>query len=352
MNKFLTLIRRDMADNRGALIITPLVIAAILLVVSLFASLTGNARFGFDPKDYAVSKQHRGEQGQMVIDAENGSATVKRGLDGKITITGRDGETRTLDQAIDPKTKAGIEAILPVGTAAAAVLPLGIALITILFVLAGALHDERKDRTILFWKSMPVSDLQTTSAKLVSTVGVGLFFALAVTIVLHMAITGLAVLTIGNVGITGISAGTVFLNAIKLWTVLAMALLIYIGWALPVYGWVTMVSAWAPKMPFIAAFAPLFVVPLIYMAIAYRGDDNDRILTALWEPAGRLIGEPMTNGMSRIVEPSSDHIPTIPVAEVLAQLSGSLGQPAFWLGLVVAGGFIYAASEIRRRRAL
>ncbi len=352
MNKFLTLIRRDMADNRGALVITPLVIAAILLAVTTFATLTGNARFGLDPEDFAASKEHRGVQGQVMLDDEDGGATVKRGPDGKITITTADGKTKTLDQSIDPKTKAGIEAILPVGTATAAVLPLAIALISILFVLAGALHDERKDRTILFWKSMPVSDLQTTGAKLVSIVGVGLFFALAVTIVLHIAITGLAVATIGNVGITGVSAATVFLNATKLWTVLAVGLLIYIGWALPVYGWVTMVSAWAPKMPFVAAFAPLVVVPLVYMAIAYRGDDDDKILNALWEPAGRLIGEPMTDGMSRLADSSSDQLPTIPVAEILAQLSNSFAQPGFWIGLVVAGGFIYAASEIRRRRAL
>jgi ABC-2 type transport system permease protein len=287
-----------------------------------------------------------------VLDDEDGGATVKRGPDGKITITTADGRTKTLDETIDPKTKAGIEGILPLGTATAAVLPLAIALISILFVLAGALHDERKDRTILFWKSMPVSDLQTTSSKLVSIVGVGLFFALAVTIVLHIAITGLAVATIGNVGVTGVSAGAVFLNATKMWAVLAVGLLFYIGWALPVYGWVTMVSAWAPKMPFVAAFAPLFVVPLVYMAIAYRGDDNDMILNALWEPAGRLIGEPMTDGMSRLAERSSDQVPTVPVTEILAHFSKGLAQPSFWIGLVVAGGFIYAASEIRRRRAL
>jgi ABC-2 type transport system permease protein len=352
MNKFLTLIRRDMADNRGALVITPMVIAAILLAVTLFATLTGNARFGFDPEEFANGQQHRGAQGQVVIDAENGPATVKRGLDGKVTIITPDGQVKSLDETIDPKAKAGIEAILPLGTAVAAIIPLAIALITILFVLAGALHDERKDRTILFWKSMPVSDLQTTSAKLVSIVGVGLFFAFAVSVILHISITGLAVATIGNVGITGVSAATVFLNATKLWTLLAVGLLIYVGWALPVYGWVTMVSAWAPKMPFVAAFAPLFVVPLVYMAIAYRGNKDDAILNALWEPAGRLIGEPMTNGMSPIVEPSSDQIPAIPVAEILQQLSNSLAQPGFWIGLVVAGAFIFAASEIRRRRAL
>jgi len=214
MNKFLTLIRRDMADNRGALVITPMVIAAILLVVTTIATFTGNARFGFNPEDFSNGRQHSDVRGEVMIDADDGPATIKRGPDGKITITSPDGKTKTLDEAIEPKTKATLEAVLPVGTAAAAVLPLAIALITILFVLAGALHDERKDRTILFWKSMPVSDLQTTGAKLTSIVGVGLFFALAVTIILHVAITGLAVATIGNVGITGISSGTVFLNAV------------------------------------------------------------------------------------------------------------------------------------------
>ena len=59
MNKFLTLIRRDMADNRGALIITPLVIAAIVLVLGAFTTLTGNANFGFDPKDFKNRSEER-----------------------------------------------------------------------------------------------------------------------------------------------------------------------------------------------------------------------------------------------------------------------------------------------------
>jgi hypothetical protein len=60
----------------------------------------------------------------------------------------------------------------------------------------------------------------------------------------------------------------------------------------------------------------------------------------------------MSDGMSRLTDSNSDQLPTIPVAEILGQLSNSLAQPSFWIGLMVAGGFIYAASEIRRRRAL
>ena len=352
MNKFLTLIRRDLADNRGALITTPIVIAAIMLVVTLFASLTGNARFGFDPEDFANGRNGAAVEGKAYIDTGSEAVAVRRGPDGKVTITRPNGETKTLDETMDAKAKATIETVLPVGTAAASLLPLGIAGIAILFVLAGALHDERKDRSILFWKSMPVSDLETAAAKLVSIVGIGLFFALAVTIVLNVAMTTIAVMTLGNVGITGVSASAVYLNGVKLWVVMAVALLIYIGWALPVYGWVSLVSAWAPKAPFIAAFAPLFVVPLVYMAISFRGNEHDPILSALWEPAGRLIGEPMFHEMTGVVEKSQDHIPTIQVDAMLAHLAANLGQPGFWAGLVLAAGFIYAASEIRRRRAL
>jgi ABC-2 type transport system permease protein len=352
MNKFLTLIRRDMADNRGALIITPLVIATILLVVTIMTSLTGNARFGFDPKDFSSGTDRAVNEAKAEFENDGGTSTVKRDVNGRVTITGPKGQTKTIDEMIDPEAKKGVATILPVGTAIASSLPLAIAGIAILFVLAGGLHDERKDRTILFWKSMPVTDLQTTGAKMVSIVGGGFGTAFGVVLVLHLAITIIAVLTLGNVGITGVDLGAVLLNASKMWLVLLVGLLIYIGWALPVYGWTTMVSAWAPKMPFVAAFAPLFVVPLVYMAIAFRGNENDPILTALWDPVGRLLGEPVFVGVKDALDMNTSSVPVVPVNQLLVELSHSLTQPAFWIGIIVAGGFIYAASEIRRRRAL
>jgi ABC-2 type transport system permease protein len=352
MNKFLTLIRRDMADNRGALIITPLVIAAILLVVTIFASLTGQARFGFDPKDFMSNSDQAVNQAKAEIEIDGTRATVTRGPDGRVTVTGANGQKRTINDIMDPEVTQGIATILPLGTAIASTLPLAIAAIAILFVLAGGLHDERKDRTILFWKSMPVSDLQTVGAKLVSIVGGGFGAAFLVVLVLHLAISIIAVLTLGRVGVTGVDLGAVLINASKMWVVLLVGLLIYIGWALPVYGWTTMVSAWAPKMPFVAAFAPLVVIPLVYMAIAFRGNENDPTLNLLWDPVGRLIGEPVFNGVKDALDMNTNQVPVVPVNELLMEMSKSLSQPGFWIGLVVAAAFIYAASEIRRRRAL
>ncbi|MEN9874174.1 MAG: hypothetical protein RL186_1071 [Pseudomonadota bacterium] len=349
MSRFLTLIRRDMADNRGALVITPLVVAGLLLVVTLLASFTGNARFGFDPGEF---KAEASAEIKADIEAGGQRAKIERDSSGRVIIIGPDGQRKDLNQTIEKKGLEGLSAVLPVGTAFASMLPLLVAGIAVLFVTAGSLHDERKDRTILFWKSMPVSDLQTVGAKMTSIVGVGLFFALGVSLVLHLAITAIAMMTLGNVGLTGLSMVAVFMNVTKIWAVLTVGLLAYICWALPVYGWFILVSAWVNKMPFVAAFAPLFVVPLVYMAIAMRGDEFDPILQALWDPAGRLIGEPVFDGVKDVFNSANDQIPALPIGEVLTQLSSNFAQPMLWVGLVIAAGFIYAASEVRRRRAL
>jgi ABC-2 type transport system permease protein len=277
---------------------------------------------------------------------------VSRDQSGRMVVTNKNGESRTIDKVLSKDSLKGISVALPAGTAVAASLPLMVAAIAILFVLAGGLHDERKDRTILFWKSMPVSDLQTVGAKVTSIVGLGFLSAFAIMTLLHLAITTIAILTLGNVGVAGVELGPVLLNAAKMWVILGFGLLMYVGWALPVYGWVTMVSAWAPKMPFVAAFAPLVVVPLAYMAIAFSAKEDDKILQVLWDPVSRLIGEPVFSNMGSVLDSSSDKVPNIPLPEALAHLSLNLTQPMFWIGLVVAAGFIYAASEIRRRRAL
>jgi ABC-2 type transport system permease protein len=349
MSKFLTLVRRDMADNRGALVITPLVVAAILLFVTLSAALTGQARFGFDPKEFAGASANMNANADIEIDGQ--TTKVKRDAQGRIVITSPDGQTRTVDEMVNPAARAALPAVLSVGTAFASTLPLGIAAIAILFVLAGGLHDERKDRTILFWKSMPVTDLQTVGAKMTSIVGGGFSTAFAIVLVLNLAITLIALATLGQVGITGVDVGAVLMNSGKLWIVMLVGLLAYIGWALPVYGWITMVSAWAPKMPFVVGFAPLIVVPLAYMAVAFRGGD-DPILDVLWDPAIRLTGAHVVAGFEGAVRPDSDTLPTIPTSELLVNISKSFADPWFWVGILIAAAFVYAASEIRRRRAL
>ncbi|NJR20348.1 MAG: hypothetical protein HC777_01950 [Hyphomonadaceae bacterium] len=349
MNKFLTLMRRDIADNRGALIITPLVVATILLVITLGAAMTGGARFGLDPKDFRAGMA---ENFKAEIEAEGGRAVISQeGPNGRVTVTDQDGNTRSFGGMPSAEDLKVVAPVLASATGASSLLPLGISMIAILFALAGALHDERKDRTILFWKSMPVSDLQTVGAKLLTIVGFGLVFAFAVSLVLNVAITTIAAITINQ--FTGLSIVTmmsaVFTASAQLWFVLFLALLLYILGALPVYGWASMVSAWAPKAPFLAAFAPLIVLPLAYLLVVSRGQSNDPIMNVLWDPGARLLGGRVTQSVSAAFEETPIKIP---VGRLLSEFGQQVREPDLWLGLLFAAGFIFAASEIRRRRAL
>lgn len=342
MHKFLTLIRRDMADNRGALVITPLVIAAIVLLLGAFTTMTGHSRFGFDPNDFKseFSIGHTDDVG-------GNQNSVTRDSQGRVIITTPSG-TRTLDQAIGEQGKAKIGVVMPMGTAIVGLLPIGVAAIVVLFLLAGCLYDERKDRTILFWKSMPVSDLSVVGAKMVSIIGIGFLIALVVGMVIQLGSVGLASAGLAGVGVTGIPLGIILTNVALLWLVAIVALFVYIGWALPIYAWFLAVSAMARKAPFVAALLPLALAPAIAGVLSLPG--NIKTWTM---PLRRLIGEQAFSNVSGNSFENLDRAPTsLQIHETITEITSSMAEPAFWIGLVVAAALVYAASEIRRRRAL
>lgn len=342
MNKFLTLIRRDMADNRGALIITPIVIAIVVLVLAAFGTLTGHSKFGFDPSEF---------KGEFSIDTNDhgvvGQNGVARDAQGRVVITTPSG-SKTLDQTIGAEGKQKIAIIMPVATSVVGMIPLGVVAIVVLFLLSGALYDERKDRTILFWKSMPVSDLSNAGAKMVSIILVGFAVAFLAGMVMQVGSVLLASAGMTSVGVTGIPLGAVFGNVALLWLVGIVALLTYIGWALPIYAWFLAVGAAAPKAPFIAAIVPLALAPAIAGILNLPGDIK------VWlAPLRRLSG---VQAFQNVTETGwrglDDADAPLLIRETITEITSSMAQPNFWIGLVVAAALIYAASEIRRRRAL
>jgi ABC-2 type transport system permease protein len=342
MNKFLTLIRRDMADNRGALIITPIVIAAVVLVLAAFGVLTGHSKFGFDPKDF---------KGEFSIDANDngvvGQNGIARDAQGRVVITSPNG-SKTLDQTIGAEGKQKIAVVMPMATSIVGMIPLGVVSIIVLFLLSGALYDERKDRTILFWKSMPVSDLANASAKMVSIILVGFAVAFLAGMVMQTGSVLLGSAGMTSVGITGIPLVGIFANVGLLWLVGLVAIITYIGWALPIYAWFLAVGSAAPKAPFIAAIVPLALAPAIAGILGLPGDIK------IWlTPLRRLIGvqafHNVTNGGISNLEQASR---PLPIQETITEITSSMAEPAFWMGLVLAAALVYAASEIRRRRAL
>ena len=136
-------------------------------------------------------------------------------------------------------------------------------LLIILFYLAGCLYDDRRDRSILFWKSLPVSDSMTVASKvLTACVLIPAMFMAAI------ILTQLALLLIASVyammaGINPLTALWLPASLPKLWTVMALGLLIQALWLLPVYGWLTFCSSWAPRLPILIAIGIPAAIALI-----------------------------------------------------------------------------------------
>jgi len=217
----------------------------------------------------------------------------------------------------------------------AAALIMGTAFFVGIFYCLDALYGERRDRSILFWKSLPVSDLTTVLAKLsIPVVLIPLLsFAIAVVTQWIMLLLSSVVLLA-----SGLSVGTLWTQASFLHV--SLLLLYHIVtvhglWYAPIYGWLLLVSAWAPRAPFMWAFLPPFV---IYGVEKIAFNTSHFLAMLQHRLAGPEAASPMVPGGSVMDEMA---------ALTLGQF---LSRPGLWIGLAIATAFIAAAVRLRRYR--
>ena len=198
-----------------------------------------------------------------------------------------------------------------------------------------ALYGERRERSVLFWKSLPVSDSITVLVKASIPIIVLPLVAFVV-----IVITQLIMLLLSGVMLAGDG-----LSVTALWTKLSFPrmsfLLLYHLlnghglWPAPIYCWLLLVSAWARRAPFLWAFLP--PVALCYLEkIAFN---STHILSVLLE---RFTG----TGTDAITPHGS--MPMDPMTQLTPLRY--LETPGLWIGLVVAAAFLAAAVRLRRYR--
>ena len=215
-----------------------------------------------------------------------------------------------------------------------AVLIMGVTFLVALVYCLDALYGERRDRSILFWKSLPVSDTSTVLSKAsIPIVFVPLFaFALSVAMQLLMLVLISAVIP----G-TGVTAGMLWnqLSLFHVWHVLFTHLVTGHGlWYAPIYAYLLLVSAWARRAPFLWA-----TLPLVAVAGAEKIAFNTSYLAAIL--AGRIAGGPSVEGA-----PAGTNMDAM-TPFTLTQLVSS---PGLWIGLLVAAAFLAGAIRLRRHR--
>ena len=324
-HKFRLLLRREFWEHKGGFLWAPLVAGAISLLLTIMAIVIG---------EVAARK--------ALADGEFDGDVMINGLDlGYLTEKLGPSELHELSQGID------------IALYMASGWPLIVLGFVVFFYCLGALYDERKDRSVLFWKSLPVSDRDTVLSKAASALFVAPLIAIAAslaTMVGFLVVLSVVVLIHGgNPYVLLWGPG----NPLNIVASYAVSIPVYALWALPTVGWLLLCSAWSRSKPFLWAvmlpvFAGIFLswfdlMPFLDLDSGwFWGHVVARILLGTF-PAMDLV---YRDGFGQGGDSPGD---------VLADLSArgsldSLAMPELWIGALAGAALIFGAIRLRRWR--
>ncbi len=317
MNTFPTLLKREYWEHRGGFLWAPVIAGGIFLVFLLMAMLVAQA-------------------GMSEVNIQIGALRLSE-----------------ITQGLDPAARARIGVGIDV-TLLTVAGQLGIVVgIVVFFYCLACLYDERRDRSVLFWKSLPVSDRDTVLSKAVSA----LFVAPLIGVAAGIA-TGLGMLALLGVyfafhgaNVFGLLFGAA--NPLEVATMLLALIPLHAVWALPTVGWLMLCSAWARSKPFLWAIA----IP-VGAGILVSWFDLMRTLSLsdgwFWrEVVARLLLSVIPGSWLPLnkLESLSIHGP-----EDFMRLT-SLGnvyqlmlEPSLWIWAAIGAGMILLAIRLRRWR--
>jgi ABC-2 type transport system permease protein len=310
MNAWLMLLRREWWEHRGGFGWTPLGIAGAGLFFAFYAlAMAGGADFRID------------------FQAEIASGADSRSIDWSDTLLGLLDLTRWSTGQLDAAL-ANLRRLIAQPFVWAHFL-------VALFVLPAMLNDDRRDRSVLFWKALPVSDFATVSSKLVFVVCVAPLVTTVAILVTWIGVLALVSLFTGGEGLATLA---------RLWShagLVSGALGLLLGfaiqglWTLPVYAWLLCVSAAVPRAPLVwAALAPLIAATLERMFIGSN---------VLWSwcashlafvamPDSRALAERSATGQAGLTEQLA----------LLASID-------LWVGVAIGALLLYGATWFRAR---
>ena len=219
----------------------------------------------------------------------------------------------------------------------AALMLMAIEMIVAVFYSLDALYGERRDRSVLFWKSLPVSDLTTVLAK----ASIPILLLPLVTWVVTVA-TQVVMLLVSSVVLaaSGISAATVWTHVPLLetsWINFAHLVTFHGIWYAPLYAWLLLVSAWATRAPFLWA-----VLPPVAIGIFERIAFGSRHFVTLLQT--HFLGESPSDHASPVTMEMSMEMLYPPT------LGHFFASSGLWVGLLVTAVFLLGAVRLRRVR--
>ena len=204
------------------------------------------------------------------------------------------------------------------------------------FYCLDALHGERRDRSILFWKSLPVSDLTTVLSKATIPLVILPLIVLAIIVCVQLIMVLETAVVLVFHGMSPVTTWTV-VPFFQNWFVLLYALAALALWHAPIYGWLLLVSGWVRRATFLWAVLPLLAIGIferITFGTSYFGAFVKHRLMGFGPGAFDFHGQ------------------INPTINSLAQLTPGryLSSPDLWIGLVFAVAFLALTIRLRRYR--
>jgi ABC-2 type transport system permease protein len=298
MNRFLWLVRREIWEHKAIWVAPAIVIGCLVLLV-----LTGNVHLG-----------PIGEHRDMSVFGD-----------------------------VPAETQMKLLVIVYAGLALVVFMVMGV---VAFFYSIDSLYADRRDRSVLFWKSLPLSDAETVLSKFAMAIVVIPLVALAASLVAQLVIAAGGSARLAMAGLPG---GLMWnpqallggFGVAFLWCLTAVL------WYAPIVGYLMLASAWAPRGPFLWAVLPpvgLWILERMVVGSEYIGDFITDRLFGLY----RLLG-PRDDVRVEHVESDPD-LSRISNVDLIGSLREFYASPELWLGVVAAALLLAAAIWVRRYR--
>lgn len=320
--KFIALSKREFLDSRTSFFLTPVVLIGLtllsLLILLIKFETMGNLTINLDSGYFSVAE-------------DNG--VIKRNIFEYSDPQAKSEFARNFSGTVLGATSVGPLLILP---------------FAVFFGLLGTLYDDRKDRSFLFWKSMPVSDSLEVLTKFAfyAFVGPAILFVL-------MMLGGIAamVLVTPFVWLNGGSALELLWAPapfISMWVAAAGLYCVYALWILPVLAWLLLASAYAPKAPMMFAVVPIIAV--ITMETIFTGGNTwfgETLVKRISTDFGFIVSAAFGAGQSFQNSPEINFLTLKGVGHTLIL---TFASAKFWIGHLFTAAFLTGTVYLRRYR--
>jgi ABC-2 type transport system permease protein len=328
-HKFRLLLRREFWEHKGGFLWAPLIAGGISLLLTLMAVIVGE------------------------VAARRAIGSGKLTIDGNVVVNGLD--LSVLSGKLDAEKMQQLAQGIDLSLLMAALWPFIVLAFVVFFYCLGALYDDRKDRSVLFWKSLPLSDAQTVLSKVVSATLVAPLLAVAAgvaTMIGFMVLLSAVVMLHGGNPVTLLWGPG---NPLNVLASLLAAVPVFALWSLPTVGWLLLCSAWARTKPFLwAIMVPLFAgifVSWFELMKVFNLDSSwfwsnvvGRMLLGTI-PGADLLYRGNASGMTG-PDSAQGLLEYLSASNTLS----SLAMPELWIGVVAGAAMIFVAIRLRRWR--